>query len=189
MYCIQLLGAAALFIASKYEDISSISSIDLLYFSSNVFTNVQLISMESILLNELQFSITVPSTYTFCQRFFHHYSQQQPQKDNTIFHMIHFLAEVSLLHYHMLHYLPSHIAAAAIYVSLNVIHLPWSNEMATYTLYDERSLQVCSKDLYDIAKTSNATISIQVHDKFSTKKYSAVSLTILSSVLNPFNLE
>ena len=65
---LQLAGAACLWIASKYEEIDNrLNSTILITVSDSAFTKKELISMEARLLALLQFTLSTPTIWEFCQ--------------------------------------------------------------------------------------------------------------------------
>ena len=66
---IQLLGVAALLIATKYEEIYPPSVKDFMYVSKHTYTRQQILEMEEKILFALQFNITECSSYRFLERY------------------------------------------------------------------------------------------------------------------------
>lgn len=65
--CFQV-GVTAMLIASKYEEIWAPELTDFIYISDKAYTRSQIIQMEKLMLNALQFMLTVPTAYTFLSR-------------------------------------------------------------------------------------------------------------------------
>ncbi|KAL0644059.1 hypothetical protein Bca4012_042349 [Brassica carinata] len=78
---LQLLGVSALLIASKYEEIWPPQ-------------NKQILVMEKTILGSLEWYLTVPTQYVFLARFIKA-TNPDPEMEN----MVHFLAELGLMHY------------------------------------------------------------------------------------------
>eukprot|EP00475_Leptophrys_vorax_P014470 TRINITY_DN20797_c0_g1_i2.p1 TRINITY_DN20797_c0_g1~~TRINITY_DN20797_c0_g1_i2.p1 ORF type:complete len:409 (-),score=102.56 TRINITY_DN20797_c0_g1_i2:744-1886(-) len=66
---LQLVGCTSLLIASKYEDIYAPEISELEYITKSAYTKEEIIEMESIICNKLQFRFTLPTPYHFAQRF------------------------------------------------------------------------------------------------------------------------
>ena len=66
---LQLVAVAALLIASKYEEIYVPEIRDFVFISDNAYTREEILEMERSILISLQFSITIPSSYRFLERF------------------------------------------------------------------------------------------------------------------------
>lgn len=65
----QLVGIAALLIASKYEEIYPPESDRYVAITDNAYTRDQLFEKELEILRDLEFNLTVPTAYRFLQRF------------------------------------------------------------------------------------------------------------------------
>ncbi|CAF1722430.1 unnamed protein product [Brassica oleracea var. botrytis] len=78
---VELLGVSALLIASKYEEIWPPQ-------------NKQILVMEKTILGSLEWYLTVPTQYVFLARFIKA-TNPDPEMEN----MVHFLAELGLMHY------------------------------------------------------------------------------------------
>ena len=59
------VGAAALLIASKYEDVEAVSPDDLASSCSGAYTLEQLLAMETLVLQKLDFRLGAPTAHTF----------------------------------------------------------------------------------------------------------------------------
>ena len=87
-----------------------------------------------------------------------------------------YLAELTLMEYGMLNYLPSTIAAACVQVALFMLGKPtWSPTLSHYSGYLPRDLRHCSQAVHALfggAKSSNLPAS---RDKYASPKYASVS--------------
>jgi len=93
-----LVGTGALFVASKFEDVYGPTSEELSEMTDKVFEAEEILQMECILLNTLEFDLVVETPLTFVR----------PED-----HMTLFLVELSLLHYEMLQWTPAETVQAA----------------------------------------------------------------------------
>ena len=66
----QLLGTAALFVASKYEEIYPPNINEFIYITDDAYTKTQMLCMEQLLLKSLKFDISVPTPVYFLKKFF-----------------------------------------------------------------------------------------------------------------------
>ncbi|CAA7047072.1 unnamed protein product [Microthlaspi erraticum] len=88
--------------------------------------------------------LTVPTQYVFLVRFIK-VSMTDPEMEN----MVHFLAELGLMHYETLKFCPSMLAASAVYTarcSLNKSPA-WTDTLKFHTGYSESEIIECSKVL------------------------------------------
>ncbi|KAG2334557.1 hypothetical protein Bca52824_005737 [Brassica carinata] len=139
---LQLLGISALLIASKYEEIWPPQVNDLVYVTDNAYNNKQILVMEKTILGNLEWYLTVPTQYVFLVRFIKA-SMSDPEMEN----MVHFLAELGMMHYETLKFCPSMLAASAVYTarcSLNKSPA-WTDTLTFHTGYSESEIMECSK--------------------------------------------
>ncbi|KAF8118787.1 hypothetical protein N665_0002s0096 [Sinapis alba] len=139
---LQLLGISALLIASKYEEIWPPQVNDLVYVTDNAYNNKQILVMEKTILGNLEWYLTVPTQYVFLVRFIKA-SMSDPEMEN----MVHFLAELGMMHYDTLKFCPSMLAASAVYTarcSLNKSPA-WTDTLKFHTGYSESEILECSK--------------------------------------------
>ncbi|KAH9710676.1 cyclin-B2-3 [Citrus sinensis] len=66
---LQLVGLVAMLLACKYEEVSVPVVGDLILISDKAYTRKEVLEMESLMLNTLQFNMSVPTPYVFIQRF------------------------------------------------------------------------------------------------------------------------
>ncbi|KAL0728543.1 hypothetical protein Bca4012_024636 [Brassica carinata] len=141
---LQLLGVSALLIASKYEEIWPPQVNDLVYVTDNAYNNKQILVMEKTILGNLEWYLTVPTQYVFLVRFIKA-SVSDPEMEN----MVHFLAELGMMHYDTLRFCPSMLAASAVYTarcSLNKSPA-WTETLKFHSGYSESEIMECSKVL------------------------------------------
>uniref|UniRef100_A0A673SY88 Cyclin A1 n=1 Tax=Suricata suricatta TaxID=37032 RepID=A0A673SY88_SURSU len=106
---LQLVGTAAILLASKYEEIYPPEVDEFVYITDDTYTKRQLLRMEHLLLKVLAFDLTVPTTNQFLLQYLRR--QGVCIRTETL---AKYVAELSLLEADpFLKYLPSLIAAAA----------------------------------------------------------------------------
>lgn len=106
---LQLVGTAAILLASKYEEIYPPDVDEFVYITDDTYTKRQLLRMEHLLLKVLAFDLTVPTTNQFLLQ----YLRRQGVCIRTE-NLAKYVAELSLLEADpFLKYLPSLVAAAA----------------------------------------------------------------------------
>ncbi|XP_059609308.1 G2/mitotic-specific cyclin-B [Phlebotomus argentipes] len=143
---LQLVGIAALFVASKYEEVLPPSIYDLVHISDNAYTDRQVRQMEETLLRKLKFNLCRPLPIHFLRRF-----SKAARADEIIHCAAKYFLELATIEYSMVHVRPSLIAAAAIYLSLRLIRPStegvWTPTLQHYSKYSEEELQEVTKDL------------------------------------------
>jgi cyclin B len=66
---LQLLGVAALFIASKYEEIYPPQLKDFVDVTDKTYTKADILEMEGKIILSLDFNLTIPSSLRFLERY------------------------------------------------------------------------------------------------------------------------
>lgn len=99
-------------VASKYEDIWAPEVRDFVYISDQAYTADQILEMEKIMLNTLRFSLTVPTSLNFLNRFC---KVALAEEDKQAQHFATYLVELSLVDYSCLKYSACMVAAAAVF--------------------------------------------------------------------------
>lgn len=173
---LQLVGVTCLLLASKYEEIYPPELRDLVYMTDRAYTKDEILEMESTILKTLHFKLTVPSVQHFLVRFL-----KAGHADRRMVHLASFICERCLLDYSMLKYLPSTIAASAVYLARkNLARHEWSPTLLRYTNYTEDSLTACLKDITSILESR--TNLQAVYKKYSSSKFSSVASINLEGV-------
>ena len=120
---LQLVGVTAMFIASKYEEIYAPELRDFAYVTDSAYTKKDILKMEGIILNELEFNVTTTSPLRFLNR----YSSICGMSPKC-YHLALYLLELSLIDYRMVKHTPSNLACSAIYLVNKITNVarPWS---------------------------------------------------------------
>jgi len=171
---LQLVGVACLLLASKYEEIYPPSVKDFVYISDNTYRKEEVFAMETDVLSALEFSLTVATIKNFLRRFL----KAAFAKDTT--HMLaNFLCELSLHEYTFMKFLPSVVAAAAVYLALRTVKTPesWSTTLEYYTHLTPAhpDVRACIIELHALHKVGPRSYTQAVHDKYSIPNYYKVS--------------
>lgn len=91
-----------MFVASKYEDLKPLRLESLVYITDYTYREEEVIAMEKMMLEVLNFDLNVPSSYSFLRRYCH-----VTRASTKLFRMAQFLLELALLETEMLKYAPS----------------------------------------------------------------------------------
>ncbi|XP_050934652.1 cyclin-A1 isoform X2 [Lates calcarifer] len=106
---LQLVGTAALLIASKYEEIFPPELNEFVYITDSTYTKKQLVRMEHVFLRALAFKMAAPTTNQFLRLFMSVHSVCANTESLALY-----VAELSLLEIEpFIQYTPSIVAAAA----------------------------------------------------------------------------
>ncbi|XP_010543802.1 PREDICTED: cyclin-B1-2 isoform X2 [Tarenaya hassleriana] len=134
---LQLVGIAALLMASKYEEIWPPQVNDLVYVTDNAYSSEQILVMEKTILGTLGWYLTVPTQYVFLARFIKA-AISDPEMEN----MVYFLAELGMMNYDTLMFCPSVLAASAVYAARCSLNRSpaWTETLKFHTGYSESQL-------------------------------------------------
>lgn len=160
---LQLLGASALFIASKFDERIPPLVDDFLYICDGAYTLSQLLKMEMNILRVVDFDLGIPLSYRFLRRYARCARVSMPTLT-----LARFVLEQCLLEYNLLEYSDSKMAAAALYLALKMKSIGnWTPTLQYYTGYTV-------KDILPIAMAQNATLHKKPKSAISTvrNKYS-----------------
>lgn len=175
---LQLLASAAMFVASKYEDLQYPLSSEIVEIASFAFSKDELLKMERILLKVLDFNITVATVYPFLKRYL-----KCARCDFNQLALAYYLAELSLLEEASLHYLPSQIASACIYIAGKLCQKKncWDDVMQYYTGYTEKDIEPCANVIVKITKKYNTSSIITCsRTKYSKEEKAKVANIVMA---------
>ncbi|XP_058009087.1 G2/mitotic-specific cyclin-1 isoform X5 [Hevea brasiliensis] len=167
---LQLVGLVAMLLACKYEEVSVPVVGDLILISDKAYNRKEVLEMESLMLNRLQFNMSFPTPYVFMQRFL-----KAAQCDKKIELLSFFLIELSIVEYEMLKFPPSLLAAAAIYTAQCTIYgfKQWSRTCECHSSYSEDQLLECSRLM--VGFHQKAGTGTGAHRKYNTSKFGYTS--------------
>ncbi len=95
-------------VAAKYEEIYAPQVDEFCYITDNTYTREAVLEQERHVLAALNFDLTSPTTKIFLRRFLKAASAETPV-DMAFEHLASYLAELTLVEYSMLGYLPSQV--------------------------------------------------------------------------------
>ncbi|XP_061386169.1 G2/mitotic-specific cyclin-B3 [Musca vetustissima] len=129
---LQLLGAAALFIACKFDERTPPLIEDFLYICDGAYKHDELIQMEMATLKVIQFDLGIPLSYRFLRRYAR--CAKVPMPTLTL---ARYILELSLMDYDCITFSDSKMACAALFMALR-LHgdaQPWTSTLIYYTGY------------------------------------------------------
>ncbi|KAG5326877.1 CCNB3 protein, partial [Acromyrmex heyeri] len=128
---LQLLGAASLFIASKFDERIPPMVEDFLYICDGAYTQRELIKMEMNVLKVVNFDLGVPLSYRFLRRYARCTKVSMPTLT-----LARYILEHSLMDYTMIRFSDSKMAAAALLLALLMKDLGgWNPTLEYYSGY------------------------------------------------------
>jgi hypothetical protein len=167
---LQLVGVTALLLAAKYEEIYPPELRDLVYICDRAYTRNDILEMEELILRVLHYQITIPSAHAFLVRFL-----KAAHADKKIVQISCYILDGTLQSYNLLHYLPSQLAAAAVFIARKCVgRNPWSPTLLKYAAYLEEDVVPVARAILADKAISSAELNA-VHKKYSSSKYGQVS--------------
>lgn len=174
---LQLVGTAAMFIASKYEEIYPPDVGEFVYITDDTYNKRQVLRMEHLVLKVLGFDLSGPTANVFLSQMC-----QMSKSSDKIHHLAMFLSELSLLHGDkFLQYPPSMIAAASLALSRHAmgrecnVEVTWPEEMIALTGYTCETLKECLVSLHSTWREAATSPQQAIRDKYKSSKYHQVS--------------
>ncbi|KAG0472388.1 hypothetical protein HPP92_016934 [Vanilla planifolia] len=183
---LQLLGVSAMLIASKYEEISPPHIEDFCYITDNTYTKKQLVDMESDILKFLKFEMGNPTIKTFLRRFIKVGHENGEYPCLLLEFMGCYLAELSLLDYRCVQFLPSVIAASAVFLAkftINQENPPWSKWMQQHTGYKAAELKECIHSIHDLQLSRRGANLVAVREKYNQHRFKCVSSMLPPAII------
>eukprot|EP00584_Thalassiosira_punctigera_P006871 CAMPEP_0172526048 /NCGR_PEP_ID=MMETSP1067-20121228/1054_1 /TAXON_ID=265564 ORGANISM="Thalassiosira punctigera, Strain Tpunct2005C2" /NCGR_SAMPLE_ID=MMETSP1067 /ASSEMBLY_ACC=CAM_ASM_000444 /LENGTH=374 /DNA_ID=CAMNT_0013309471 /DNA_START=233 /DNA_END=1357 /DNA_ORIENTATION=+ len=173
---LQLVGVTALLIASKYEEIYPPELRDLVYICDRAYSKLEILDMEEIILKKLEYQITIPSAHAFLVRYL-----KAAHADKKIVQLSCFILDGTLQSYNMLHYLPSQLAAAAVFIARRTVgRNAWSPTLLKYAQYREEDIKPVARAV--LAEKSDSPTELRaVNKKYTSSRYGGVATISISS--------
>ena len=174
--CLPQVGVTAMLVASKYEEIWAPEVRDFVYISDTADTREQILSMEKLMLNTLQFNLTLPTSYMFLARFL---KAASAHSDKNSCMLCTYLIELSLQEHTMLKFNYSTIAAAATYVALTALHRPdpFCKTLAKHSGFTKEVILPCAAALVQLMQKAPTNNLNAVYKKYSNAKYLEICKT------------
>jgi len=171
---LQLVGVSCLLIASKYEEIYPPELHDLVYICDRAYTRNEIIGMEEIILKALEYQITIPSAHAFLVRYL-----KAGHADKKIVQISCYILDGTLQSYNLLHYLPSQLAAAAVFIARRTVgRNSWSPTLLKYAAYCEEEIMPIARAV--LAEKSSSSLELRaVNKKYTSSRYGGVANTVL----------
>ncbi|KAJ9674962.1 hypothetical protein PVL29_024085 [Vitis rotundifolia] len=165
---LQLVGVTAMLLACKYEEVTVPVVEDLILISDKAYSRKEVLDMEKLMVNTLQFNMSVPTPYVFMRRFL-----KAAQSDKKLELLSFFIIELCLVEYEMIKFSPSLLAAAAIFTAQCTLNgsKHWSRTCEWYTRYTEEQLLECSRLMVSFHQKAGTGKLTGVHRKYSTSKF------------------
>ncbi|KAI3763011.1 hypothetical protein L1987_53459 [Smallanthus sonchifolius] len=175
---LQLLGVSSMLIASKYEEISPPHTEDFCYITDNTYTKQEVVKMEADVLKTLKFEMGNPTVKTFLRRFTRVAQEDYDTPNLQLEFLSYYLAELSLLEYNCIKFLPSMVAASVTFLSrfmLKPESHPWNLALEQLYEYKSSDLKECVEILHDLQSSRRAGNLVAIREKYNQHKFKCVS--------------
>ncbi|XP_076925073.1 G2/mitotic-specific cyclin C13-1-like [Bidens hawaiensis] len=185
---LQLLGVSSMLIASKYEEISPPHTEDFCYITDNTYTKQEVVRMEADVLKALKFEMGNPTVKSFLRRITIVAQEDYEAPKLQLEFLGNYLAELSLLEYGCLKFLPSMVAASVIFLSrftLKPRSPPWNSALEKLSGYKPSDLKECVQILHDLQSGRRAGNLVAVREKYKQHKFKCVSELSSPSAIPP----
>jgi cyclin-A len=193
---LQLVGTACMYIASKYEEITPPDVAEFVYITDDTYTRKQVLRMEHLLLKVLDFHMSTPTINSFIIHFINTIKfNNEPNKQRNYRHlqyckhnnnepsfafecMVRYAAELTLIDCDtFLNYLPSQIAASAVYIAMLSFKKQWTKQIADTIGYsfDLSELKPCICHMYKALREVKKHPQQAIFEKYKQSKYKSVA--------------
>jgi G2/mitotic-specific cyclin-B, other len=137
---------------------------------ATLFFALKIIEMEEHILKTLEYNITIPSAHAFLVRFL-----KAAHADKKIVQLSCFILDGTLQSYNLLHYLPSQLAAAAVFIARRTANRnSWSPTLLKYAAYREEDVLPVARAVM-AEKTSASPELRAVNKKYTSGRYGGVA--------------
>ncbi|VVA91452.1 unnamed protein product [Arabis nemorensis] len=184
---LQLLGITCMLIASKYEEICAPRIEEFCFITDNTYTRAQVLEMENQVLKHFSFQIYTPTPKTFLRRFIRAAQASQLSPSLEIDFLASYLTELTLIDYHFLKFLPSVIAASAVFLAkwtLNQSDHPWNPTLEHYTTYKASDLKAPVHALQDLQLNTKGCPLSAIRMKYRQEKFKSVAVLTSPKLLD-----
>ena len=126
--------------------------------------------MEERILKTLEYNITIPSAHAFLVRFL-----KAAHADKRIVQLSCFVLDGTLQSYNLLHYMPSQLAAAAVFIARRTVgRNSWSPTLLRYANYREEDITPVARAVLN-EKSSSSNELRAVNKKYTSSRYGGVA--------------
>lgn len=168
---LQLVGTAAMFIASKYEEIYPPDVSEFVYITDDTYTKKQVLRMEHLVLKILEFDVSVPTSHLFTHRI-----AQMAGCDERTTSLASYINELSLMSADFLQFAPSQVAAACVALARHTLGLEvWPATASQASGWGWQDLDSCVLRLHATHASAEGLVQQATREKFKSSKHHGVS--------------
>lgn len=169
---LQLVGVVAMLVASKFEEIEPPRINDFVYITDNAYTKEDILQLECKMLSVLGFQIVCPTPTHFFDRLQHANRCDERHRE-----LVQYILELALLEVQMIRHLPSHLVAAALLLSNELLgkRPAWPTHMVVHTRHAEHALRGCAEELRGLLDAAPQGTLQAVRKKYSQERHQCVA--------------
>eukprot|EP00415_Alexandrium_ostenfeldii_P003311 UN3311 len=169
---LQLVGVVAMLVASKFEEIEPPRIHDFVYITDNAYTKEDILLLECKMLSVLNFQIVSPTPAHFFDRL-----QRANRCDERHRELAQYILELALLEVQMVRHLPSHLVAAALMISNELLgkRPAWPTHMVVHTRHAEHALRGCAEEMRALLDAAPQGSLQAVRKKYSQERHQSVA--------------
>ncbi|CAJ1972740.1 unnamed protein product [Sphenostylis stenocarpa] len=174
-----LLGMAAMLVAVKYEEGRKPVVQKVYYIAGNTYSKEEVVNMEADILKSLKYELGSPTALTFLTRFCK-VGQEGVGAYSKFECLSNYLGELSLLEYSCIKFLPSLVAASAVFLArfmLSTKKNPWNSTLHQLTRYTPSDLKECVLIIHDLYLSRRAKSLAGIREKYKQEKFKCVATT------------
>ncbi|KAG4129494.1 hypothetical protein ERO13_D09G084200v2 [Gossypium hirsutum] len=175
---LQLLGITCMLIASKYEEICAPRVEEFCFITDNTYTKEEVLKMETKVLKYFGFQIFAPTAKTFLRRFLRAAQASYKSPSIEMEYLANYLAELTLIDYEFLNFVPSIVAASAVFLArwtLDQSSHPWNSTLEHYTAYNQSDLKTTVIALQDLQLNTKGCPLSAIRMKYRQQKFKSVA--------------
>lgn len=166
----QLIGASALFIASKYEEINCPTLKEIVYMLNGSYEREDIIEAERYLIDTLEFEIGWPGPMSFLRRI-----SKADEYEYDIRTLAKYLIESTLMDSRFVSAQPSWLAAGSYFLSRVILgYNTWSQKHIFYSGYTQQQLIPLASIILDNCKNAPAHHNA-IYEKYSHRRFGSSS--------------
>lgn len=172
---LQLVGATALFLASKYEEIQCPSVAEIVYMVDNGYAADEVLKAERFMVGMLDFELGWPGPMSFLRRI-----SKADDYDIDTRTIAKYILETMLMSHLFIACPPSFAAAIADYISRAILNKEeiWTDAHVYFSTYTEAQIKPAVEVLISECLDNGRERHGAIFDKYSDKKHKKVSLFV-----------
>lgn len=169
----QLVGAVALFIAAKYEEINCPTVQEVAYMADNAYSIDDFLKAERFMIDVLEFDMGWPGPMSFLRR-----TSKADDYDYETRTLAKYFLEITIMDYRFVASQPSWLAAGAHYLLRKILNKgPWTELHVFYSGYTEEQLKPLARIYMEICQGAE-TNHKAIFEKYQERRYRRSSLFV-----------